>query len=193
MKTVIYTLLFITITQSVLAQNWKSDPQHSRLGFKITHMNISEVNGIFKEFEIIVNAKKTDFSDAVIQLTADIGSIDTEVGARDNHLKSQDFFDEENYPSMKFKSTSIREIGKHKYEVTGDLTLRNITKQVRVVMTYNGTIVNPVTHKKTAGFHFTGEIKRYDFNIGSTIPDKLVGNEVAIIIDTELQFNQKSL
>lgn len=188
MKTILSTLFLVAITQYCLAQNWKSDPQHSRLGFKTTHMRISEIHGIFKDFEIKIIAGNTDFSDADIELTAEVGSIDTEVGARDNHLKSPDFFDVEKYPEMRFNSTSVKEIGKYKYAVTGDLTLRNITKQVTVVMIYNGTLVNPNTHKRTAGFQVTGKIKRSDFNVGTAIPNDIVGDEVFIIADTELQF-----
>lgn len=188
MKTILYTFLLASITQTGLAQNWKSDPDHSRLGFTATHMLISEVKGIFKDFEIEVSSNDPNFSDAEIELTAAINSIDTEVEARDKHLKSKDFFDAENYPTMNFKSTSIKKINKSKYNITGDLTLHNIKKQVTVVMQYNGTTDNPVTNKKTAGFQITGTIKRSDFNIGSTVPNNLISDVVTIVADTELQF-----
>lgn len=169
------------------AQTWKSDPEHSRLGFKIKHMLISEVNGIFKDFEIKVSARKLDFSDAVVDLRAKIGSIDTEVEARDNHLKGKDFFDVENYPTIQFKSKSISKRVKNVYSVTGMLTMHNITRNVTLTMVYNGTINNAVTKKRTAGFQVTGAISRSDFQIGNKFPDKLIGDKVSIIVDTELQ------
>mgnify|MGYP006167773129 FL=1 len=150
-------------------------------------MLISEVNGIFKDFEIGVKAAKPDFSDAVIELTAKIGSIDTEVEARDKHLKSQDFFDTENYPAIQFKSKSISRIGKNSYFVTGMLTMHGVTKQVKMRMVHNGTINNTLSKKRTAGFQVNGMISRFDFGIGNKFPGKLVGDKVSIIVDAELQ------
>ena len=183
-------IFFLTITTLYAsAQNWKSDPEHSRLGFKIEHMMISEVSGIFKDFEIEVKAAKSDFSDAVIELQAKISSIDTEVEARDKHLKSQDFFDVENYPAIRFKSKSIARTGKNKYSVTGMLTMRNVSKELTMNMVHNGTINNIVTKKKTAGFQVTGIISRSAFGIGSKFPEKLIGDKVFIIVDAELQLH----
>lgn len=186
MKTLKITFLLIILSYSAMAQNWKSDRQHSRLGFRTTHMTISEINGIFKSFEIQINAKNKDFSDAVIELVADIGSIDTEVEQRDNHLKSADFFDVENYPELCFTSTSITEVSKNKYSVTGNLTIRDNTKTVTVLLTYNGSIENEYTQKITAGFKLIGTIKRTDFFIGSSIPYTIISDEVNIVADMEL-------
>tara|TARA_R110000868_G_C10961254_1_gene768512 strand:- start:1284 stop:1853 length:570 start_codon:yes stop_codon:yes gene_type:complete len=187
MKNIIYILIIVFTVQITLAQNWKNDPDHSRLEFSTTHMLISEVKGIFKNFEVKMNAKKPDFSDAVIELTAFINSIDTEVEARDKHLKSLDFFDEENYPVMVFKSNSFKETGKNKYKVTGNLMLHNITKQITVVMIYNGTIVNHNTNKTTAGFQILGEINRLDFNVGAKAPGSVISEDVAIVANLEMQ------
>jgi polyisoprenoid-binding protein YceI len=187
MKTFIVTFFLAITTLCASAQNWKSDPEHSRLGFKIEHMLISEVNGIFKNFEIGIKAAKPDFRDAIIELRAEIGSVDTEVEARDKHLKGSDFFDVENYPTIQFKSKSLARISENKYSVTGMLTMHNITKQVTMTMVHNGTINNPVTEKRTAGFQITGTIRRSDFEIGSKFPGTLLGDDVFIIVDTELQ------
>lgn len=187
MKTFNLTFFLAITTLCATAQNWKSDPEHSRLGFRIEHMQISEVNGIFKDFEIGIKAAKPDFSDAVIELRAETGSIDTEVEARDRHLKDKDFFDVENYPTIQFKSKSISRIDENKYSVTGMLTMHNVTKQVTVEMVHNGTINNTVTKKRTAGFQVTGTISRSDFEIGSKFPGNLVGDKVFITVDAELQ------
>ncbi|MEH6304270.1 YceI family protein [Olivibacter sp. CPCC 100613] len=187
MKRFKLTFFLAITTLYATAQNWKSDPEHSRLGFRIAHMLISEVSGIFKDFEIDVKAAKPDFSDAVIALRAQTRSIDTEVAARDKHLKDKDFFDAENYPTIQFKSKSIARIDENKYALTGMLTMHNITKQVTVEMVYNGTINHAVTKKRTAGFKVTGTLSRSDFEIGSKFPEKLLGDKVFITVDTELQ------
>ncbi|AZA85476.1 polyisoprenoid-binding protein [Chryseobacterium shandongense] len=170
--------------------NWKSDPEHSRLGFKIEHMMISEVNGIFKNFEITIDASDENFNDAVIELIAEIASIDTQVEARDKHLKNEDFFDVENYPVLRFKSNSLIKIDHNKFSVSGILEMHDVSKEVKVLMIYNGTIDNPVTGKRTSGFQITGKISRNDFGIAVKFPEKLIGDEVSITLDAELQLQQ---
>lgn len=187
MKKHSYIILLMMISLTAFGQNWKSDSQHSRLGFTIEHMMISDVSGIFKTFELNMTAQKPDFSDAVVELVVDINSIDTEVDARDTHLRSPDFFDVANYPKMIFKSTSISKVGKDKYRLNGNLTMHNVTKVVTVMMSYRGTILNSNTKKNTAGFKITGKINRTDFNIAAAAPTSILGNEVQIIADAELQ------
>src|SRR5687767_14525984 len=109
---------------------WKNDDPHSQLGFTVSHLGISDISGTFNDFDAIVTSSRPDFSDAVVELTANVASIDTRVEARDNHLKSPDFFHAAKYPTLKFKSTSLRKSGKDKYKLTGDLTLHGITKPV---------------------------------------------------------------
>lgn len=167
------------------AQTWKSDPAHSRLAFSVKHMSISEITGNFKSFEATVQSSKPDFSDAVINLKADVNSINTEVEMRDNHLKSADFFDAAQFPELSFKSNGIRKTGKDTYTVTGDLTLHGVTKPVTVKLLFNGTALNPQSKKTIAGFQVTGTIKRSDFGIGSKFPPAAVSDEVTIKADGE--------
>src|SRR5699024_6585456 len=108
-------------------------------------------------------SSEEDFSDAVFELTVDVASIDTEVERRDNHLKSADFFEVEKYPTMTFKSTSIKKAGKDRYKLKGDLTLHGVTKPVTMELWYRGTIVNPQSQAVIAGFQLTGTLKRSDF------------------------------
>lgn len=187
MKKLRLSFILALVSCSIWAQNWKSDHEHSRLGFRIEHMMISEVSGIFKDFEIQMNAAKSDFSDAAVALKAQVISIDTGVEARDQHLRDEDFFDVTRYPELQFQSKSISRISKRRYAVTGNLTMHGITKQITVEMTYNGTTDNPVTKKRTAGFQITAKLRRSDFSIGSKFPETLLGNEVSIVADTELQ------
>jgi polyisoprenoid-binding protein YceI len=182
---IIATLFFSTF---ILAQTtWKADPMHSKLTFSTVHHGISDIAGLFKTFEITTTTKKVDFSDATFELSTDVASINTEVEMRDNHLRSAEFFDVEKYPKMTFKSTSIKKIGKEKdkYKLMGNLTLHGITKPVTINMWYRGTITSPQSKAITAGFQFSGILKRSDFNIGSKFPPPMISDEVKIKADCE--------
>ncbi|NOS86309.1 MAG: YceI family protein, partial [Ignavibacteria bacterium] len=101
-------LIAVFLTFNLNAQTvWKQDPNHSKLGFVVTHLSIADVTGYFTTFDVTVTSSQADFSDAVIEMTADINTINTGIDARDKHLKSADFFDAATYLTMTFKSTSI--------------------------------------------------------------------------------------
>ena len=187
MKKYIFLAVITLMATTGFAQTWKSDPMHSKLAFATLHMGISDVSGHFKTFTVTITSSKPDFSDAGIELSADIKSIDTEVEMRDNHLKSPDFFDAEKFPTLTFKSTGIKSIGKDKYEVTGNLTLHGVTKPVTLELHYRGTITNPQSKKPVAGFQATATIKRTDFGIGTQFPSAAISDEVRIKADGEFQ------
>ena len=106
MKKLLSFLIVALLSTPIFAQTtWKADPMHSKLTFSTTHLGISDIAGLFKTFDVSVTANQENFSDAVFALSADMGSINTEVEMRDNHLKSADFFEVEKYPKMTFKST----------------------------------------------------------------------------------------
>src|SRR4028118_1617836 len=115
---------------------WKADAPHSQLGFTVTHLGINDVSGTFNDFDVMVSSSKPDFSDAQFNLSARVASIDTRVDARDNHLKSADFFDAAKYPTMDFKSTGVKKAGKNKYKMAGNLTLHGITKPITMDLVY---------------------------------------------------------
>ena len=165
--------------------NWNVDNAHSKLTFIVTHLGISDVSGLFKNFDVKVNASKEDFSDAVFELSADVNSINTEVEMRDNHLRNADFFEVEKYPKLTFKSTSIKPTGKNNYQLTGDLSLHGVTKPVTMNLLYRGTVENPMSKKATSGFQVTGTIKRSDFGIGGGFPEAIISDEVRIKADGE--------
>jgi polyisoprenoid-binding protein YceI len=169
---------------------WQNDDPHSQLGFTVSHLGINDVSGTFNDFDVTVQSSKPDFKDAVIELSAKTSSIDTRVEARNNHLKSADFFDVEKYPAMNFKSTSIKPAGENKYKLTGDLTLHGITKPVTMDLLYKGTVENPMSKKQTAGFQVTGTISRSDFNVGPKFPAPMISNEVKIKADGEFTQNE---
>jgi polyisoprenoid-binding protein YceI len=181
MKKVFSFVVAAFISTSLFAQTtWKADNAHSSLGFSITHLGISDIPGTFNSFDATVESSKEDFSDAVIELSVDVESIDTEVEKRDDHLKSADFFDVAKFPKMTFKSTSVKKTGKDKYKVTGDLTLHGVTKPVTMDLWYRGTTENPMSKALTSGFQLTGTLKRSDFNFGSGFPAPMLSDEVNI-------------
>jgi polyisoprenoid-binding protein YceI len=175
-------LSFTVATSSI----WSLDGVHSRLGFTVKHMGISDFNGSFGNYEVKMTATKEDFSDAKVELTGDIASINTANEMRDNHLKSADFFDAEKYPKFTFVSKSFTKDAKSKnsYKVVGDLTLHGITKEVTMTAVHNGTITNPQNKKEISGFKMTGTINRLDFKVGGENPG--LSNDVHVTADLEL-------
>jgi polyisoprenoid-binding protein YceI len=185
-KFVIILTAFIALTAFTKAvSSWQNDDPHSQLGFTVTHLGISDISGTFNDFDVTIQSSKPDFSDATFQMTAKAASIDTRVDARNNHLKSADFFDVAKYPELSFTSTSLKKKGKNKYAITGDLTLHGITKRVTMNLVFRGTTVNPMSKANTAGFQLQGVIKRSDFNVGPGFPAPMISDEVRIKADGE--------
>jgi polyisoprenoid-binding protein YceI len=164
---------------------WKSDKVHSNIKFTITHLMVSDVEGTFKNFDAKITASKPDFSDGVVELSADISSINTENEQRDNHLKGADFFDAAKYPTFTFKSTSFKKESDKKYKVTGNLSLHGVTKEVVLDATYRGTVQHPMSKKNIAGFKVSGAINRTDFGIGTNFPSAMLSDEVAFTANAE--------
>ncbi|MFN3872354.1 MAG: YceI family protein [Ignavibacterium sp.] len=168
---------------------WKIDKSHSEIKFKVKHLVISTVTGQFKEFDATVESEKSDFSDAKISFWADVNSIDTRNEKRDSHLKSADFFDAANYPRITFESRSINKKSENEYEVVGDISIRGVTKEIKLNVTYNGT-VKGFGGVEVAGFEITGKLNRFDFglkwNALTEAGGIVVGDEVKIEISCEL-------
>lgn len=160
-------------------QTWKVDKSHAKVGFTVTHLLMSEVDGNFKTFDATITSSKEDLSDAVFEVSADISSIDTDSEMRDNDLKSEKHFDATKFPKFTFKSTSISKVADKKYKLTGDLTLKGVTKPVTFDLALTGTGMNGRTKKPKVGLKVTGTIKRTDFGVGS-MPAAVVGEEVEL-------------
>lgn len=189
-KLTLLLIAFVALTAfTTVLTTWNNDHAHSQMGFTVTHMGISDVSGTFNDFDVKINSSKPDFSDATFELSAKTASIDTRVEARNNHLKSPDFFDAEKYPEITFKSTSIKNNGENKYKLTGDLTMHGVTKTVTMDLKYRGTNVNEKSKASTAGFQLEGVVKRSDFNIGTGFPAGVVSDEVRIKADGEFKNN----
>jgi polyisoprenoid-binding protein YceI len=154
----------MTIMETLVKTKWAIDPAHTEVQFKVKHLVISTVSGKFEKFDGAVYSSKADFSDAETEFSADIDSINTSQPDRDGHLKSPDFFDAANHPKLTFKSTGIKKTGDSEYLMTGNLTIRGVTKPVQLTVEYGGTTKDPWGNTK-AGFEITGKINRKDFGL----------------------------
>lgn len=168
---------------------WILDPTHSELGFKIKHLMITNVSGSFKNFQAEVETTDTDFSSAQIHLTAEMSSITTNNEQRDAHLRTSDFFEVEKYPDLKFRSTKIEKTDNDTFALYGELTLKGITKPVKLNAEYNGLVKDPWGGER-AGFVITGKINRADwgvsFNGALETGGVVLSEEVRINSDIEL-------
>lgn len=188
MKRILSIVLFAFLSTATFAQStWTADKAHSQVSFAITHLGISEVEGLFRNFDASVVASEEDFSDAVFEVEIDMSSVDTGVEMRDNHLRNEDFFDVDNYPTMVFKSNTIEEVSDNKYKLTGDLSLHGVTKPVRLDLWYRGTVENPQNGDVISGFQVTGSIDRSDFNIGGEFSENVLSDRVKIKVDGEFK------
>lgn len=182
-KKVILSAWLTLASVSAFAQHYTNDKAHSKLGFSVPHMTISDVEGEFKSFDVHLNFTKVDLSDAKFHVVADINSINTGIEARDNHLKSADFFNAAKNSKLEFTSKSISKVKGNQYKLLGDLTLNGITKPVTLHLVYNGSVDNQGV--KTYGFTVKGKIKRSDFSIGTGFPEAVVGDVVTLTSNLE--------
>ncbi len=193
MKTIKITLMLAVVALlsfTVVDQfSYTVDASHSRLGFTIKHMGISDFNGNFGKFETKITTSKADFSDAVVELSADVNTINTGNEMRDGHLKGEDFFETEKFPTLTFKSTSFKLIEGKNYKIEGDLSLHGVTKKVTLDALHYGNVENPQSKKTVAGFKITGVVKRSEFGIGAGYPAPGLSDEVNLIADLELGKN----
>ena len=167
---------------------WTLDNAHTGVKFQVTHLVISEVEGSFRNFTGSMTASKPDFTDAQIDFSVDVASITTDNEQRDTHLKSDDFFNAEKFPRMTFKSILIKKTGDKKYELFGNLTIREVTKKVKFSVTYGGTVKDPWGNIK-AGFKATTIINRLEYglkwNTMTEAGGAVVGADVTININAE--------
>jgi polyisoprenoid-binding protein YceI len=172
----------------VAKHKWAVDPAHSSIDFSIKHMVIAKVKGTFHNFEAKIEADPEDLTTADIEFSVDVASIDTRNADRDNHLRSADFFEVEKYPKMTFKATRITRKSEGEYEVTGDLTIRGVTRPETFLVTYEGQGKDPWGGER-AGFSAHGTINRSDYgltwNAALETGGVLVGDQVQISLEIE--------
>jgi polyisoprenoid-binding protein YceI len=174
-----------------MATTWQLDPTHSELGFKVKHLMITNIKGEFRNFSAAIDGE--DFSKAAISAMIDTSSIFTNEDNRDAHLKNADFFDVDNHKEMTFKGSSLNKIDNENFELTGMLSIKGISKEIKLDLEYGGTSTDPWGNEKM-GFSINGKINRSDyglnFNAALETGGFLLGEEVKISAD--LQFVKKS-
>ena len=148
---------------STQAASWKIDKTHSSAGFAVKHLMVSKVRGSFGDFEGTLNFDPKNVSGGSVEFSIKVASIDTDNEKRDNHLKSPDFFDVENYPTMTFKSKKVVPGDEGEFKIVGDLTIKETTKEVTFDVEFNGMIDFMKTTR--AGFSATAKINRQDFGV----------------------------
>jgi len=186
---VILASVFVAYGLNAQTAKWGFDKSHSSVNFTVDHMVIAEVAGSFNKFDGTILSDKADFTDMKIDFTIETASINTANEGRDKHLTSADFFDATAFPAITFKSTSIAKISDKAYKVTGDFTMRGVTKTISLDVTYGGTITDPYKNTR-AGFKVTTVIDRtaYGVNWSKTMDagGLVVGNEVTLTARVEI-------
>lgn len=147
-----------------ITNKWVIDPSHSQISFSVRHLVVTTLSGKFDNFSGELLAQNEDFSDSKITFNADITSINTGNIDRDNHLKSDDFFNAEQFPSLQFKSTSFVKNSENDFSLSGDITIRNITQTITLKAELGGIMVDPWGNIK-AGFEISGKINRKEFGL----------------------------
>jgi polyisoprenoid-binding protein YceI len=177
-------------TESVVTRTlWTLDPSHSEIGFRVKHLMLTNVKGVFKEYGAEISTNGNDFSTAEINFWLNPNSIDTRDEKRDTHLRSSDFFDYEHFNKITFKSTSIEKTKGDLFKMNGVLTIKGIGKPVSFEVEYGGIIKDPWGAEK-AGFNISGKVNRKDWGLNWNVVLEsggfLVGDDVSINCEVEL-------
>ncbi|KAB2908917.1 MAG: YceI family protein [Ignavibacteriales bacterium] len=168
---------------------WSIDYSHTEIGFKVKHMMFTNLSGKFEKYEATIENEDDKFETTKVSFSADVNSITTANNDRDNHLRSADFFDAEKFPKLTFVSTGVKKLSDHNFIVTGDFTIKDVTKSIDLECEYSGLQKDPWGNVK-AGATLTGKINRKDYgllwNAALETGGVLVGDEVKINIEMEL-------
>ncbi len=173
-----------------MTKKWTPDFAHSEVQFKVKHLMINNVTGTFGKWDAEIESSGSDFEHAKIHFTAEVNTITTGNEMRDNHLKSDDFFNAEAFPQIKFVSTGMKKKNDDTYVLEGNLTMRNVTKPVTLNATYGGQMVDFYGNNK-AGFEIEGKVKRKDFGLAwdavTEAGGVVVSDEIRLIINIQIQ------
>lgn len=190
-KILLFFALMTVMVGNAQTGKWINDKAHTRIGFEVKHGGVSFVSGYFEDFDVTVDAAGKKMLDTQIDVTIKTASINTGIEARDNHLRSADFFEVEKFPTMTFKSTKIVAKSKNKGKIYGNLTMRGVTKPIVLDAWFIGQADSPLNGNVTAGFRLTGTVKRTDFGLGPKFLPDMIGNEVHLIVDAEFSPEKK--
>jgi polyisoprenoid-binding protein YceI len=179
----------MTTVATAVGSAWRVDPTHSHVEFAVRHLMISTVKGRFGDISGTLTGDETDPEHASIELTIPAAGIDTREGQRDAHLRSADFFDSEHHPAITFRSTKIVRAGSDSFTVTGDLTIRGVSKPITFTVHTGGRVRDPWGGERV-GYSATTRINRKDFglnwNQALETGGVLVGDQVTISVELEL-------
>ena len=168
---------------------WTMDPTHSEVQFKVRHLMISNVTGNFPKFDLQVETQDLDFMTAKAKFTADTTAVTTYNEQRDQHLRSADFFDSAKYPQLSFVATKYEKVDNDSYELYGELTIRDVTKNIKLDVEFGGVITDPWGNTR-AGFTINGKINRKDFGLSWNAVTEagglVAGDDVRIHVEVEL-------
>jgi polyisoprenoid-binding protein YceI len=182
------TGILALVAPLALAQTstWKSDPAHSEVDFSIKHMSVSNVHGRFGNVAATIVLNGSDITKSTVTATIDVSTIDTGVSQRDADVKSDSFFDVARFPSATFTSTSVAKSASG-LTVNGNLTLHGVTKPVVLTVEGpSGPVEGMQDHKQHSGFSASTTLSRTAFNIGTTFPPAIVGDDVKLTIELEV-------
>ncbi|MFI1099421.1 YceI family protein [Streptomyces melanogenes] len=149
---------------AALTGTYTIDPAHSSIGFTVRHAMVTNVRGSFTEHEGTLTLDGTDPAASAAVIDVKIASVDTGIGDRDNHLRSGDFFDAEQFPLMTFRSTEAQQLGGDKYRIVGDLTIKDVTKPLAIDLEFNGSATDPYGNQRV-GFEGSADILRSDWGL----------------------------
>jgi polyisoprenoid-binding protein YceI len=185
---VIAASLLLILASLTRAEKWELDIPHSSVGFSVRHMVVTKTHGKFNDFTGYIDFDGKNIEKGSAEITVQIVSIDTDNKTRDDHLRSPDFFDAEKFPTMTFKSKKVIKGSGSEFKLVGDLTIRDVTKEVTFDCEFNGLINDPMGNTR-AGFSATSKINRQDFNVKWSkkldTGGLVVGDEVKIAIEIE--------
>lgn len=183
---IVVTALAMAAGAAAQTASWQIDPNHSAAQFSVRHLGVSTVRGAFMKVSGSANYDPADPSKTTLDATIDATSVDTRVQMRDNDLRSARFLDVEKYPTITFKSKQVRPAGTGKLQITGDLTIHGVTKEVALDVDGPSAPIPDPMHmgKARIGASATTKINRQDFGVSGAAA--MVGDEVTITIDAEL-------
>ncbi len=191
MKKSLLTIVSLLVATLGFSQSteWKIDHAHSNVTFEITHLMVATVIGKFEQFSGTIKSDAEDFSDITVEFQIETASVNTNNERRDNHLRSDDFFDSEINPYMTFKSKAFEKKEGNNYKMLGDLTMNDVTREIEFDVRFMGTIQDPWGNTR-AGFRASSALDRTDYNLTyNTALDGggvLIGNNVDLRVNLEL-------
>ncbi|WP_430614343.1 YceI family protein [Flavobacterium sp. JP2137] len=186
MKKLIYVFVAVFASATMFAQTtWKVDQMHSFLTFSVKHLGISFVEGKFDQYEGSFTASKADLTDGKFDFSIQSKSINTGVSMRDDHLRTNDFFNAEKYPTITFTSTSLKKVADNKYVLDGTLTIRGIAKPVKFDLVYGGLLKDDGQGNQKMGFQATTTINRFDFDVAYDPTGQTIAKEVSLKVNLE--------